>query len=164
MGAVIARVPAGERSGCGLMEAMAMERDAPNARHAGNWPHIFEPFRGVAQRVADVFSPTADASHAADCYEINLELPGVDPDEIDVSLTDHLLTVKGEKRRTREEKGRHFYFSERGYGAFQRSFRLPADVDAGHVSAQHANGVLTIRMPRDRAAEAREHNIPIRAG
>ena len=112
------------------------------------WPHLFEPFRTAASSLANFFSPEADAASAEDRYEINIELPGVDADDIDVTLHDHVLTIKGEKSENREETGKTFYFSERRYGSFQRSFRLPATVSADQIDATYKNGVLMVSVPK----------------
>lgn len=112
------------------------------------WPSIYAPLRGVGQKLADWFAPRADAAALGDHYEINVELPGVSADEVDVSLDDNMLTVKGEKRHSHEVAGRSYFFSEREYGAFQRSFRLPADTQADKISADFKDGVLTIKVPK----------------
>jgi len=84
----------------------------------------------------------------ARCYEITVELPGVSEDEITVEVHDGRLTVAGEKRAAREEKGKDYYFSERVYGSFRRAFRLPADADEDNILAEHRDGVLTIRVAK----------------
>lgn len=126
------------------------------------WPHLFEPFRNVAHSVANFFSPSIDAANANDRYEINVELPGVEADDIEVTLDDNVLTLKGEKREQREEKGKSFYFSERRYGSFQRSFRLPADVGAEQIDATFKNGVLTLGIPKLNASPQDSQKIPIK--
>ena len=78
-------------------------------------------------RIADWFAPRAEATASNAHYEITMELPGVAQDDIEVSLHDGVLTVKGEKRSERKEEGEGYFFSEREYGRFQRTFRLPAD-------------------------------------
>lgn len=115
---------------------------------AGWWPSLYEPLRGLGQRVADFFAPNAEAAATDDFYEIDMELPGVKAEDVDVSVHDNSITIKGEKRSQRQEKGRTYFFSEREYGAFQRSFRLPADVDAKNVTADFGEGVLSIRIPK----------------
>lgn len=120
---------------------------------AGFWPGLVDPLRQLGARVADWFSPASDASRADAAYEIRLELPGVAPEDVDVSLHDGALVVKGEKRESRTEEGRSWFFSERQWGAFQRSFRLPPDADADHISADMTHGVLTLSIPR-RSPEA----------
>lgn len=128
------------------------------------WPHLFEPFRAAASAVANFFSPSADAANASDAYEINLELPGVSADDIDVSLHDHVLTIKGEKKHTHEEKTKTYYFSERSYGAFQRSFRLPGDVQADDIAADFTDGVLTLTLPKTLPAAREQKKIEVRTG
>lgn len=130
---------------------------------AGWWPHIYEPIRGTGEKIADWFAPRSEASAVQDCYEISLELPGVNADDIDVSVENGHLTVKGEKRFEREEKGRTYFFSEREYGAFQRSFRLPADAQAGDITADFKNGVLALKVPKAGPPKDRSKRIQIRS-
>ena len=131
---------------------------------AGWWPQLYEPLKGFGERIADWFAPRSDASAAADAYEVCLELPGVKSDDIEVSLHDGNLTVKGEKRVTREEKGRTYFFSEREYGAFQRSFRLPADAERENITADFQDGVLIIRVPKKGQAETPSRRIEVKTG
>lgn len=126
------------------------------------WPHLFEPFRNAAASVANFFSPSADAASGAAHYEINMELPGVKATDINVSLNDHVLTIRGEKRSQREETTKTYYFSERSYGAFQRSFRLPNDVDTSKIDAAFTDGVLKLSLPKSTEATPSHKQIPIR--
>jgi HSP20 family protein len=112
------------------------------------WPSVYAPLRGLGQRMADYFAPTADAAASKDAYEITIELPGVKADDIDVSVHDGTLTVRGEKQSEQKEEGRTWYFSERTFGSFLRSFRLPADADAEKIDADHKDGVLSITIPK----------------
>jgi len=122
--------------------------------HTAGWlPNLYEPLANLGSRVADWFAPASEASVTEADYQIDLELPGVDPDDIDVSVDGNSLVVKGEKRSARTEEGRSYYFTERTYGAFQRTFRLPADADTDHVAADAKNGVLLIRIPKKKAEE-----------
>ena len=77
-----------------------------------------------------------------------MELPGVAEKDIDVSLYDDVLTAKGEKNSERKEEGDGYFFSEREYGRFQRTFRLPADAKGDGVGADFSNGVLKITVPK----------------
>ncbi len=132
-------------------------RKVPVDSSQAHWPHLFEPFRTAAASVANFFAPSADAASGAENYEINMELPGVSADDIDVSLNDHVLTIKGEKKSRHEEKTTTYYFSERSYGAFQRSFRLPGDVNTDQIEASFVDGVLKLSLPKtDRAAQAQK--------
>lgn len=114
----------------------------------GGWPSLFEPFRTVGRQVADWFAPASEAGSSNAGYRIVLELPGVEDKDIDISVHDGVVTIKGEKKSTREEQGDTWYFSERQYGAFQRSFRLPPDADENAVNADLRDGVLTIVIGR----------------
>jgi HSP20 family protein len=117
--------------------------------HTAGWlPQAYAPLRKLGEKVADWFAPKADAAMAEDFYEISLELPGVAADDIAVMVQDGTLTVQGEKRFDHEETGRTYFFSEREFGAFQRSFRLPPDAVAERVDAAFRNGILTIRIPK----------------
>lgn len=112
------------------------------------WPGFFEPLRNFDERVADWFAPRSEATASEAHYEIAMELPGVEQDDIDIALHEGVLTVKGEKRSERKEGGEGYFFSEREYGRFQRTFRLPGDVKEEAVTAEFSNGVLKIRIPK----------------
>jgi HSP20 family protein len=126
-----------------------MENDMVEKSHtSGFWPSLYDPFRALGAKVADWFAPAAEASSDAGAYTIRMEVPGVAEGDIDLSVHDGVVTVKGEKRTTREEKGETWYFSEREYGSFSRSFRLPPDADEAGVKADLADGVLTVVVPK----------------
>ena len=129
---------------------------------AGWWPNLYEPLRNIGQRVADWVAPRSDASAMEDAYEINVELPGVKPEDVDVSVHDNSLVVRGEKRFEREEKGKTYFFSEREYGAFQRTFRLPADADADKIDATYADGILCLKVAKKSASATAGKTISIR--
>jgi HSP20 family protein len=112
------------------------------------WSDILEPIKQVGRQIMELISPSAEASEVADAYEVSIELPGVKVADIDIAVADGILSVKGEKRSEREDKGRSYYFSERSYGAFQRAFRLPSDADVDGITASSDEGVLTVRIPR----------------
>ena len=110
--------------------------------------NVLGPMRRVGERVAEFFAPSSEAATTDDAYEISVELPGVAEEDLSVEVHHGVLTVSGEKRASREESGKNFYFSERTYGRFSRGFRLPADADADRVQARHKDGVLTIRIAK----------------
>jgi HSP20 family protein len=120
-----------------------------------------EPF-GAFQQKWDAFSPRVDVVENDKEIEISVELPGMEEKEIDVALTQHSLTVSGEKRHEREEKGENYLRSERSYGSFRRTIPLSSDVDAGEADATFRNGVLTVTLPRAVKAETRKR-IAIKA-
>ena len=142
------------------MEAAMVEK----SHTAGSWPHLYEPLHGLGQKVADWFAPRSEASAVADYYEIKVELPGVAAEDINVSVDDNSLTVRGEKQFKREETGRDFFFSEREYGAFQRTFRLPPDAVADKIDAEYKDGVLNLKVAKKKPAEPSARKIDIRQG
>jgi HSP20 family protein len=131
--------------------------------HTAGWlPQAYAPLRRLGEKVAEWFAPKADAAIAADSYEISVELPGVAPTDIDVMVQDGSLTIQGEKRFDHEEAGRSYFFSEREYGAFQRSFRLPPDAAADRIDAAFRNGVLSVRIPKLQPTTADSKKIQVR--
>ncbi len=112
------------------------------------WPSLYEPLRGLSDRVSEWLSPASEASSDDNVYRISIELPGVSENDIDLRVSNDTLTVTGEKSATREEKGDTWYFSERQYGAFRRTFRLPPDADCEGAAAHAKDGVLEITVPR----------------
>ena len=107
-------------------------------------------------------APAVDIVDKENAYEISAELPGVDENSIDVKFSDGTLTIKGEKRDEREEKKKNFYLAERRYGSFQRSFSIPAGVDADRIEASFKNGVLTVTFPKTPQARKNEKKILVK--
>jgi HSP20 family protein len=107
------------------------------------------------------WEPRLDIAETKDALTIKAEMPGVKPEEIQLSLQDGVLTIKGEKEEEKEEKDQHYHRVERSYGSFMRSVRMPAPVDAGMVTAAFKNGVLTVTLPK--TAEAKGTTIPIKS-
>jgi HSP20 family protein len=89
-----------------------------------------------------------DVSETDREIQIVAELPGLKQDDISLNLQDDVLTVSGEARESREEKEKQYHLTERSYGRFERSFRLPDTVDRNQISANFENGLLTITLPK----------------
>lgn len=130
----------------------------------GFWPTLFDPFRKVGTRLADWLAPASDASSDKNAYRINMELPGVEDGDIHLTVAEGVVTVSGEKKTSREDKGDTWYFSERQFGSFSRSFRLPADADEKGVAAAMKDGVLTITIPRTAPARPEARRVEIAKG
>ena len=108
----------------------------------------------------DGFAPLAvDVAETDKAYVITAELPGVDEKDIDVSIQDGVLVIKGQKLQEREEKGKQRYMAERRYGAFQRMFGLPKGIDESKLDAKFHNGVLTVSVPKPVATQARKVDV-----
>jgi HSP20 family protein len=131
--------------------------------HTAGWlPDLYEPLRNIGQRVADWFAPRSDAAALEDYYEINVELPGVKTEDVDVSTEDNSLVVRGEKRYEHEETGRTYFFSEREYGSFQRTFRLPPDADSDKIDAEFNDGILCLKIAKRTSSQTAAKKIAIR--
>ncbi len=131
--------------------------------HTGGWmPSLYEPIKKATQKVADWFAPRSEAAVTTDAYEIAMELPGVAAENVDIAVQDGMLIVTGEKRYEHEEEGKSYFFSEREYGAFQRAFRIPPDADQDAIDAAFKDGVLTVRLPKQRAASGPAKRVTIR--
>jgi HSP20 family protein len=107
------------------------------------------------------WAPALDVSETKDAVMVKAEIPGMDPKEIQLSLQDQVLTLKGEKKQEKEEKDEHYYRAERSYGTFVRAVRLPTPVDGSKVAATFKNGLLTVTLPK--APTAKGTTIPIKA-
>jgi HSP20 family protein len=121
----------------------------------------FEPF----ERFVGAFptTPVVDFVEKDKEYEITAELPGLDDKNVEVKLSNGMLTVSGEKKEEKEEKKEGYYFSERRYGSFQRAFRVPEGVDADKIEASLEKGVLTIRLPKTPEAQKAQKTIEIKS-
>lgn len=104
----------------------------------------------------------SDVVETADAVEVSIELPGMEMKDIEVSVTDDMLTVKGEKKVERQEEKKGYYLSERSYGAIYRTIPLPPGVDGEKAEASFRNGVLTIRLPQTPEAQAKVKRIEVR--
>ena len=125
------------------------------------WDSFFERRPARAEEVSEWF-PTLDVSETKNDYVVKAELPGIDPKDIDISLTSDLLTIKGEKKVEATSKDANWFRQERAYGAFGRTVELPVVVDAKKIEAQFRDGVLTITLPK--AEEAKPKQIEIKVG
>ncbi|WP_047462165.1 Hsp20/alpha crystallin family protein [Rhizobium rhizogenes] len=107
--------------------------------------------------------PAVDFVESDKAYELTAELPGIDAKELELTLANGILTVKGEKQESKEEKEKEYYLSERRYGSFQRSLQLPDGVDAEKIDASFANGVLKVVLPKTPSAKKNDRKIAIKA-
>ena len=106
------------------------------------------PFRDLATTEGFDFTPRVDVTETDKNLEVKVELPGMERKDIDITLDNDLLVIKGEKKQEKEEKGERFHRIERNYGSFHRSVRLPVEVDSKKINASFKDGVLTVTMPK----------------
>jgi HSP20 family protein len=97
---------------------------------------------------APALTPAADVYEAAGEFVVELEVPGYDERELEISVSDHTLTVTGERKEEKESKNKAVLLRERLESQFERHFTLPVEADATHVKADYAKGVLTVHVPK----------------
>jgi HSP20 family protein len=122
------------------------------------WP-MFDEKR--IERMA--WSPAVEAIENPTEYLITAELPGISPENVEVSMTDGMLRLKGNKSEERKEadKDRTFHLWERSYGEFERAFRFPLAVKEDKIAAEFHNGILTVRVPKMEETPPASRTIPI---
>ncbi len=142
---------------------MAMMNLIPWRATPDAFDRLFEGFFGSPStrtgNGASAWLPPLDVIEGEKEFTVRAELPGIDPKDVQITVQNNLLTLSGEKKFARAEKGKAFTRSECAYGSFQRTLTLPEGVDADKVSAEGANGVLEIRIPKPEAATPKR--IPV---
>jgi HSP20 family protein len=111
---------------------------------------------------ATAWAPALDISERKDAYLVTVELPGVEAEDLDITLEDGLLTIQGERQFAHDSSEQQFHRVERRYGAFRRAITLPAQVQAEQIQASFDNGVLQIVVPK--MEEAKPKRIQVRPG
>lgn len=110
--------------------------------------------------VAD-WIPTVDISENEQEYLIKAELPEVKKEDVKVTVEDSVLTIQGERRQEKEEKGKKYHRVERSYGSFVRSFTLPESVDEGAVKAEYKDGVLNLHLPKSEKVKPKAIDVKV---
>ena len=146
-----------------------------------NWPfaslqkeidRVFDDFKGVMPRFeSNLFpfqegklAPRVDVSESDDAIEITAELPGVKEDDMDVSVSSNVVTIKGEKSASKEEEKKNYHLVERSYGSFARAIPLPFEINADNVVADFKNGVLTLTVKKPPEAVKEIKKIKVTKG
>lgn len=142
---------------------------------------LIEPFtqlRGEVDRLFDNFplrmpsfrfgrlasTPAIDMTETNRAYELTAELPGMEPEDVEVTFDEGLLRIAGEKQERREESDRGYRLSERSYGSFERVIELPSAAQGDRIKAKFKNGVLSVTIPKDEKAAAKSKRIAIERG
>jgi HSP20 family protein len=105
--------------------------------------------------------PSLDVAETKNELVVKAEVPGMDAKDINISLSDGMLTVKGEKKQEREEKEADYHLVESSYGAFTRSIQLPTEVQSDKISASYRNGVLTVILPKSDGPQKKEIKVKV---
>ena len=120
-----------------------------------------EPFGFPRGQTGD-FMPSVDITDADKEVRVTCELPGIDQKDIDITLSKDAVTIRGEKKQEKEEKGKDYYHMERSYGSFQRKVSLPAEIDDDNVKAEFKKGVLKIILPKSVEAQKSYKKIEVK--
>jgi HSP20 family protein len=124
----------------------------------------WDPFRDFGFTAANTWVPPVDIYQNGDAeLVLKAELPEMTREDIDITVENGTLSIKGEKKLPTDLKEEQFHHVERRYGAFSRSFSLPKSVDAGRVSAEYKHGVLTVRLPLREEAKPRTIKVEVAA-
>jgi HSP20 family protein len=125
------------------------------------WDSFFEgrPRRRV--REEREWLPSLDMAETKNAVVVKAEVPGLDPKDIDISLSGDVLTIKGEKKQEKEEREENYHLIERSYGSFVRSIHLPTKVRSEKIEASYKNGILKVVLPKSEGAKMKEVKIKV---
>lgn len=128
-----------------------------------SWPFIWTDMPNAAPRALRAFEhvPNVEVKENGQTYTVSVELPGLDENDVKVTVENDTLTISGEKKVERSDEKTHF--SERNYGSFTRTFTLPDDADRNAISARFAKGVLTLEIAKTASAPAQGKQIEVKA-
>lgn len=129
-------------------------------RLLGDFGAADEDFFGPTD-VTSAWGPALDLAETPESFVVKVEVPGIDPKEIEISMTGNTLTLKGEKHHEKEEKGKTWHRVERSHGTFSCSVTLPVAIKADKIEAESKDGVLSITLPR--SVEALPKKIAVKA-
>jgi len=143
--------------------ARDITRTSP-ANVASPWPDDFQrivrQFFGDSEAsLAGAFSPALDVEENDDGFTLHIELPGISPDQVDVSIEDSVLTIAGERQFYRDANVDGFKRVERRFGRFHRAVRLPDRVDPDKIEAGYRDGLLTVTVPKAESAKPRRIQV-----
>ena len=138
-----------------VLRAFRGTMDRMFGRFFDKWP--FAPSRDGA------WAPTVDLSETAEHIAVRAEVPGISPNDIQISLVGDTLTIKGEKKQEKDETDENYHYTERSHGSFSRSISLPCDIQEDKVDATYKDGVLTIKMPKCTPSAAKEIKINVKS-
>ena len=111
----------------------------------------------------DLLMPQIDETEDEKAFHVTAELPGMDEKDVDITLSDRRLIIRGEKKRDEKEEGKDSCRRERSYGAFRRMIELPGDVDESKIEASFKKGVLKIELPKTKEAQKKIRHIDVKA-
>jgi HSP20 family protein len=135
--------------------------------------HIFQDFfsdgesfysPAIFSEELSKFTPRVDLSETDKEYTVKAELPGINQNDIDISISRDMLTLRGEKKQEKEENVKGYHRMERSYGSFCRTIALPTEIETDKAEATFKNGVLNIKLPKTKEAQQESKKLTIKAG
>ena len=138
------------------------------------WPTVFDPFKelqDIERRIGAVlninkpvqkpqsFTPAVNEKVDENGYYLEIDLPGVEKEDIEISVNEGILTISGERKLERKEEKENYTRIESFFGRFERSFKLPADADSDNIEAKYENGVLKLFIPKRPKPEGKKIEI-----
>jgi len=149
---------------------MALVRSRGNGGSIAPWHDLMDVQNRLRQLLPTPFgqpflaqalgwTPSVDVTESGGNLVVTAELPGLSRDDVDIDLSDGVLTIRGEKQEEKERDQQEMHVIERSFGTFSRSFTLPYDVDENKVNAEFKNGILRIVLPRSEKARGRKIEI-----
>ena len=143
------------------MRALTKWRPMGSLARRDVFEDFFREFFGTPETGVAPLEPAAEVAESDGDVIVKLEVPGVEKDQLHVSVTEDEVTVRGETRKETEEKKKNYYRQEIRYGAFQRTMALPADVDPAKASAELKDGILKVTLPKAAQAKARRVDVSV---
>jgi len=135
----------------------------PIFKRSGLFPSLERDFDGLFGSLAsNDFAPQISCKSDEKQLTIKAEIPGIDEKDVELTIQDDILTIKGEKKKEQEVKDDDYYFSECKYGSFDRSIRIPDDTNIDKATATFKNGVLEITMPKKEEKKPKKINVKIK--
>lgn len=127
------------------------------------WSDFGAPSLANGGRLRTLMAPRVDVSETDTEVRVTAELPGLDKKDVDVTVSDGMLSITGEKKAESEDEGSSYHVRERTYGHFERSMPIGTEIEEDKVKATFKNGVLTVTLPKTEAAQKRFKRIPVEA-
>lgn len=136
--------------------------DWPSLRELeGRMNRIFAGFPLEPEQAGVAWTPAVDLHETDDAYTLEVDLPGMKKEDIELSITDDVVTLKGSRKQETEKKTDRYHRVERSYGSFQRSFRIPGGIDSGKVEACFDQGVLKITLPKPEERKPKQIEVKV---
>ena len=116
-----------------------------------------------ASPIGNIRVPPIDFAESKDAYHLTAELPGVEQSDLDVSVSDNVLTIRAEKKAEEKKEDHNYYRYERSYGSYQRQLQLPGEVNADKADVSFKNGVLSITLPKQEIEQTKVKKLTVKA-